>query len=757
MPAKNNSYILWFDEVDENNLSQVGSKGTNLGEMTQIGIPVPPGFIVTAKAYRRFIKENNLADKIKEILKITHPKKPESYQIASQQIKHLFDQAKMPRDIAFHIMKAYSRLEGPFKNTLVAVRSSAITENPLEASFAGQQATYLNIKGEANVVEKVKDCWASLFEARGIFYREEHGFKHNKVSIAVPVQKMVQSTVSGVLFTADPTGQQKNIIIIEAVWGLGEYIVQGEVIPDQYIVNFKTNQILEKKINQQKVQLVKKGEKNVKTLVPRSLIKKRKLDDTAIKKLAKIAKKIHRHYFFPQNIEWAKEKNKLYIVQTGPITTISKKEISKKKSKINPLLVGIAASPGQATGRVIKIKSVKEFNRVKSGDILVTRMTSPDFVPIMKLVKAIIADQGGQTSHAAVISRELGVPCIVGAKKAIKILKEGQMITVDGATGQIFAGQNKPKTKKSKIKKLKYQNIKTATKIYVNLGEPSLAKEMAKRNVDGVGLLRAEFMMAQIGVHPRALIEQGQGDKFVDQLTKNLKTFCRAFSPRPVVYRTSDFKTNEYRHLKDGKKYEQKEENPLLGFRGVARYIVNDDVLNLELQAIKKVRQKYNLKNLWIMLPFVRTVEEFKEIKKIIASYGLIRGPSLKLWLMIEVPANVILLEDFIKVGLDGVSIGTNDLTMLLLGVDRDNAKLAHLYNEQNPAVLWALEKVIKLCQTTNITCSICGQAPSSKPEIIKKLVKWGITSISVNPDAIGKTRELIAETEKEVVANGQN
>lgn len=763
MPAKKNSYILWFDEVDKDNLPQVGGKGANLGEMTQAGISVPPGFIVTTKAYRRFIKENNLADKIKEALKITHPKKPETYQTASKQIKRLFNQSEMPRDIAIHIMKAYSRLGGPLKNALVAIRSSATAEDLPSASFAGQQVTYLNIKGEANVVKKVIDCWASLFEARGIFYREEHGFEHDKVFIAVPIQKMVQSTTSGVIFTADPTGQQKNIIIIEAVWGLGEYIVQGKVIPDQYIVNFKTNQILRRKINQQKVQFIKKGGKNVRALVPSSHIKKRKLNDATIKKLAKIAKKIHQHYFFPQDIEWAKEKNKIYIVQTRPITTIPKKETAKtkakkalkKKSKIKPLLVGIAASPGQATGRVVKIKSIKEFNRIKSGDILVTEMTSPDFVPIMKLVEAIVTNQGGQTSHAAIVSRELGVPCVVGTEKATKILKEGQIITVDGTTGQIFDGQNKTKVKKEKKRKLKYQNVKTATKIYLNLGEPSLAKEMAKKNVDGVGLLRAEFMMAQIGIHPRALIEQGKENEFVDQLTKNLKTFCRAFHPRPVVYRTSDFKTNEYRHLKGGDKYEQKEENPLLGFRGAARYIVDDDVLNLELRAIKKVRQKYNLKNLWIMLPFVRTVEEFRKIKKIIASYGLMRGPSLKLWLMVEVPSNVILLEDFIKVGLDGVSIGTNDLTMLILGTDRDNAKLARLYDEENPAVLWALERVIKLCQITNVTCSICGQAPSSKPEIIKKLVKWGITSISVNPDAIGKARELIAETEKEIVING--
>jgi len=391
-------------------------------------------------------------------------------------------------------------------------------------------------------------------------------------------------------------------------------------------------------------------------------------------------------------------------------------------------------------------------------------MTSPDFVPAMKLAVAIVTNQGGQTSHAAIVSRELGIPCVVGTKTATKKIRNRQMLMIDGTNGKIFSASKKDQQifknslsaiSKDKITISRAANIKTATKLYVNLGEPDLAQEIAKQNADGVGLLRAEFMFAQIGVHPRVLIQKKQQKKLIDQLAKGIEQFCQAFYPRPVVYRTNDFKTNEYRHLKGGEKFETEEENPLLGFRGASRYLIDDDILELEAKAIKQVRNKAGFKNLWLMLPFVRTTEELRETKKSLASYGLMRSPSFKLWLMVEIPANVILLEDFIKIGIDGVSVGTNDLTMLILGTDRDNPKLANVYNEENPAVLWALKKTIKTCQKMGITSSICGQAPSTKPKLVKKLVRWGITSISVSPDAIDRTRKLIAKAEQEVAKNG--
>ncbi|MBP8591466.1 phosphoenolpyruvate synthase [Candidatus Shapirobacteria bacterium] len=757
--------MLWFDEVDKEDIPLVGGKGANLGELTKIGAPVPPGFIVTAAAYFYFLKENNLEEKIRALLREVSPSKPESYQEVAEKIQKLIISSPMPKDLAVQIMKAYLKLGKGINEPLVAVRSSATAEDLPEASFAGQQRTFLNIRGEANVVNSVHRCWASLFEGRGIFYREEHGFDHLKVGLAAPVQKMVQSDASGVIFTADPTGQRKNIILLEAVWGLGELIVQGEVIPDLYLVDFKTLKILEKETHPQRIQLIKKGEKTVKVLVPKGKIKKPKLTNAEIKKLAKIAKKVHEHYFFPQDLEWAREKGKFYLVQTRPITTLDKKKAIKgaeteQKITTKPLIIGIPASPGIGVGPVRKVKSLKEINKVRKGDILVTPMTSPDFVPAMKLAVAIVTDQGGITSHAAIVSRELGIPCVVGTRNATRKLKDNQLIIVDGKEGKIFSAKKSDvevfaKAEAAKALKLEDDNdpkIKTATKLYVNLGEPDLAEEIARKNVEGVGLLRAEFMFAQIGIHPQLLIKQKKEKELVEKLASGMEKFCQAFYPRPVVYRTNDFKTNEYRHLRGGEKFEEEEENPLLGFRGVSRYLVNEAVFKLEAEAIRTVRNKRGLKNLWVMLPFVRTPEELREAKKLLASFGLIRSPSFKLWLMVEIPSNVILLEDFIKLGIDGVSVGTNDLTMLLLGIDRDNPRVAHLYNEEDPAVLWALERTIKTCQKNKITSSICGQAPSDSLSLVKKLVRWGITSISANPDAIGKVRQAIIEAEKEAV-----
>ena len=486
--------------------------------------------------------------------------------------------------------------------------------------------------------------------------------------------------------------------------------------------------------------------------VPRSLQNVQKLNSLQIIELAKLGIAIQKHYFFPQDIEWGMEKNKLYILQTRPITTLKKKSPSSSKKEIKEaelFLEGEAASPGIATGPAKVIFSAKEIKKVKKGDILVTVMTSPDFVPAMQLAKGIVTDKGGQTSHAAIVSRELAIPCVVGTGKATKIIKTGEIITVDGTNGKIYRGE----VKKKKIikKKVLPKNVKTATKIYVNLGEPSLAKRVAQEKVDGVGLLRAEFMIAGIGVHPKKLLEEKRGEIFTNELAKGIAKFCRAFYPRPVVYRATDFKTNEYRHLQGGEKFEPHEENPLLGFRGAIRYITSPEVFQLELEAIKKVRNKMGLKNLWLMVPFVRTPEQLIQIKRILASVGLTRSPSFKLWMMVEIPSNVILLQDFIEAGIDGISIGSNDLTMLTLGVDRDNSEVAGVFDERNKAVLWSLRRVIRIANKNGITSSICGQAPSNYPELVEKLVRWGITSISVNPDAIERTREIVYWVERKI------
>jgi len=769
-------FIVWFNEVDKDDIALVGGKGANLGEMASFGIPVPAGFIVTSKAYFYFLKENKLEKKIELAIKSLDESDPQSYAEVSSKIKRLIADSIMPKDLALEIMRAYLKLGGIFRQVYVAVRSSATAEDLPTASFAGQQATFLNVKGEANVVEKVKECFASLFEARAIFYREEKGFDHFKVGIAVPIQKMVQSKVSGVMFTTDPVGPKKNIILIEAIYGLGELIVQGTVTPDRYEVDKKTLKILDKQISSQPLQLIKVGEKNVQKLVQSIKQSRQKITDKQIIELARLGKRIHQHYFFPQDIEWAVEGRTIYLLQTRPVTTLKEKPFIKEKWEVSRgagsrfaggsgkwevILRGTSASPGIGTGKVCVIHSAKELKKVEKGDVLVTEMTSPDFVPVMKKVVAIVTDRGGQTSHAAIVSRELGIPCIVGTFKATQVLKNDQVVTVNGSKGEIYKGgiQKVPSSKfqvpnKFQILNTKYPRpTKTATKIYVNLAEPELTAKVARENVDGVGLLRAEFMIAEIGQHPRRIIKERGQRLFVEKLVENLSIFCQHFSPRPVVYRATDFKTNEYQSLVGGKEFEQEEANPFLGFRGAARYIADEDVFEMELEAIKKVRNKLGFRNLWLMIPFVRTPQELQEVKKIIVSSGLIRSPSFKLWMMVEIPSNVILLEDFIKVGIDGVSIGSNDLTMLLLGVDRDNEKLAKVFNEEDEAVLWALKRVIKTCHQYKITSSICGQAPSTKPSLIKKLVEWGITSISVNPDVIEKTRRIIWEAERGLIS----
>lgn len=763
---KKSKHILWFNEVDKNDVGLVGGKGANLGEMTSFEIPVPQGFIVTSKAYFDFLEENKLKSKIDQALRNLDMADPHQLNVASQKVKKLILNGKISSELAREIINNYLKIGSLLSQAVVAVRSSATAEDLPTASFAGQQVTFLNIKGEANVVEKVKECWASLFEPRAIFYREEKGFSHFKVGIAVPVQQMMPSEISGVMFTINPVTQQKNQMVIEAIYGLGELIVQGSVTPDRYLVDKNSLKILKREIAKQTVQLIKSGSLTKKTRVPEKFQTKRKLNDNQIIELARLGKKIHRHYFFPQDIEWVWYKNKFYIVQTRPVTTLSERSESKGKpkkepqEKRKPILIGQPASPGIATGPVQLIKSAKEIDKVKNGDVLVTAMTSPDFVPAMKKVVAIITDKGGQTSHAAIVSRELGVPCIVGTEKATTILKNNQIVTVNGSKGEVYKGGMENRIKEWKSKRVEISTLslsrspvflKTATKIYVNLAEPQLATAVAQRNVDGVGLLRAEFMIAEIGIHPKKLIKERRQKLFIDKLTANLNTFCEQFFPRPVVYRTTDFKTNEYRHLIGGKSFEPEEENPLLGYRGAFRYITDAEVFEMELAAVKKVRDKFEWKNLWLMIPFVRTPQELQEVKKIIVASGLMRSSTFKLWLMVEIPANVILLEDFIKVGIDGISIGSNDLTMLILGVDRDNAELARVFSEQDPAVLWALEKVIKICHKHKITSSICGQAPSVYSDLVEKLVKWGVTSVSVNPDAIERTRELVSEIEKKI------
>lgn len=750
--------VLPFSKIHKEDIPLVGGKGANLGEMYNFGIPVPNGFVITAQAYEKVIEHNALQPVIREIIKQTEITNQKELEKSAIKIQRLIQTADIPAELTKEIFESYSSLKPGDKNPLVAVRSSATAEDLPDASFAGQQESFLDIKGESNLIQAVRSAWGSLWGARAIFYRATKGYNHFKVLLAIPVQLMVQSEVSGVLFSVNPVTGNKNQVVVEAVWGLGDFMVQGVVNPDHYIVNKSDLSIHSRQNIPQTVMEIHDYPSGVKKVkVPEKMINAPKLTDEEVIELAKLSMKIHQHYYFPQDSEFAIENGKVYLVQTRPITTLDigkgAKQISESQLvNLKQLIQGEPASFGIGFGKVVKIKSAKEIDKVKSGDVLVTEMTAPDFVPAMKRASAIVTDKGGQTSHAAIVSRELGVPAIVGTKTATKVLKEDQLVTVNGATGIVYNGVPE-KGKAIAIKEFKEEEFpQTATKVYVNLGEPELASIVAQGNADGVGLLRAEFMMAEIGTHPKKMIRDGKSQVFIEKLAESIIKFTHSFGDRPVIYRATDFKSNEYKNLIGGQNYEPTEPNPMLGYRGCYRYILDEPVFNLELEAIKLVRNKYGYKNLHLMIPFVRTVDELIKVKRIIASSGLSRSNSFKLWMMVEIPSNVILLEDFIATGIDGVSIGSNDLTMLILGTDRDNETVAPEFDERNPAVLWALEHVVKTAAKHHITCSLCGQAASQYPDLVDKLVSWGITSVSVSPDAVDNTRRVISLIEKRLL-----
>lgn len=760
MPEK---FVVWFKEVGKEDVGTVGGKGANLGEMTQEGFPVPPGFIVTAQAYFHFLDEAGIRDELRDALHGLNVNDSAELAAVSQKVRRIITGSIFPKDIANEVIPAYFKLEKDvLKHPLVAVRSSATAEDLPTASFAGQQATFLDVKGEANLLEKIKEAWASLFTARAIFYRVTNKFDHFTVGIAIPIQRMVESEMSGIMFTIDPVTNDKSKVVIEAILGLGEMIVQGSVTPDHYEVDKSSGNILTKVVHiQEKIMERISGKTSVS---PLSKLRgsKQKLTDKQIQEIADLGKRLEKHYFFPQDSEWAIEDGKLYVVQTRPVTTTGKSAANSRQSsdslmtesrKLTALLKGDPASPGVKSGPVTILSGPKELSKIHAGDVLVAQMTNPDFVPAMKKAVAIVTERGGRTSHAAIVSRELGIPAVVGAAGAMKMLKDGMVITVNGTTGEIYKGAVSVSGSQTPLRAKPLEKLKTATKVYVNLAQAERAKEVGKLYADGVGLLRAEFIMASVGIHPKKIIADGKQKMFIDLVSAQIESIASAFAPRPVVYRTTDFKTNEYHNLKGGAAYEPEEPNPMLGFRGAARYIANPEVFELELEAIKTVRNKMGYKNLWIMIPFVRTPEELREVKKMVAASGLARSSTFKLWMMVEIPTNVLRIEDFLDIGIDGVSIGSNDLTMLTLGTDRDNSEVAHDFSELDPSVLWSFERVIKACDKRGVTTSMCGQAPSDYPDLVEKLVAWGITSVSVNPDAVDHVRETVAESERRLVS----
>lgn len=809
MINKKEKFILHFEEIGIQDVPLVGGKNASLGEMIRElgskGVRVPTGFVVTAYAYRYFLEETKLKEFIKKALTGLNTKDLNDLKHRAAMVRNQILKTPFPKDLEDEIKHAYTIFSKKYKTEKadVAVRSSATAEDLPGASFAGEHETFLNIRGTHEVVEAVRAAMASLFTDRAISYRVDKGFDHFKVALSVGVQKMVRSDkgAAGVMFSLDTETGFKDVMIINGAWGLGELIVQGEVTPDEFLVFKKTfgsakNPILSKKLGAKNNKIIYqtggKGIHNIK-LVKTSDTEKKNfvLSEKEILLLAKWGMEIERHYsakrkvWTPMDMEWAKDgtTGELFIVQARPETIHAERDYSVVKDYIldgtGPFITkGASVGSKIASGKARVILDVKGIHGFQKGEVLVTDMTDPDWEPIMKIAAAIVTNKGGRTSHAAIVSRELGIPCIVGTENATKKIQTGDMITVDvsGAEGTIYKGALKFSVVEHNLKNLK----KPKTKIMMNIGTPDTAFEKSFLPNEGVGLAREEFIIAsEIGIHPNALIDYaklkkstlpadkklvkeidaktfGYDDKqqfYVDKLAYGIAKIGAAFYPKKVIVRFSDFKTNEYRTLVGGDRYEPKEENPMIGWRGASRYYhpLFAAAFALECKAMKKVREEMGLINVVPMIPFCRTVEEGKKVIDVMKVNGLDRAKdkSLVVYMMCEIPSNVILANDFLKI-FDGFSIGSNDLTQLTLGIDRDgNERIRGISNERDEAVKTLLAEVIKICKSKKKYVGICGQGPSDMPDFAQFLVTKGIESMSLNPDTVVKTTQKIYETEK--------
>ena len=779
-----NKHILKFLEISLKNLPQVGGKNASLGEMFNKlgnqGIVVPAGFCTTASAYQYFLAANQLVKPIKALLAKLDKNNLSNLKTTGQQIRLLISRAKFPEDLAAAITTAYNELSKKYKvnNLDVAVRSSATAEDLPTASFAGQQESYLNIKGSKALLLAVKRCFASLYTDRAISYRIDQGFNHMKVYLSVGVQKMVRSDLAsaGVMFTLDTESGFKDLILINGAYGLGENVVKGRVTPDEFFVYKPMMVIIKKQLGSKRMKLVysqKKERSTVNLLVDFKQRNNFCLSDKEILQLAIWGKAIEKYYQRPMDIEWAKDgrDNKLYIVQARPETVKSQSSSRileeyklTKKGKI--LVSGESIGQKIASGPVKLIKNVKNLASFKPGEVLVTKMTDPDWEPVMAKAAAIVTDSGGRTCHAAIVSRELGIPAVVGTKIGSSSLKNGHKVTVscaEGENGYVYDGQLPFKVKKIDLTRLtKTETKKLPVKLMMNLGDPTQAFKYSFLPNYGIGLARIEFIITSyIKIHPLALLNydklpanlkqkisdltlaySNKTDFYVDQLAYGVAQIAAAFYPNDVIVRFSDFKTNEYANLIGGELYEPKEANPMIGWRGASRYYDPKfkPAFELECQAIKKVRDQMGLKNVKVMIPFCRTIEEGKQVIKIMAGQGLRQGRNgLEVYVMVEIPSNVILAEKFAQI-FDGFSIGSNDLTQLTLGLDRDSELIAQIANERNEAVLRLISQAIKVAKKYKVKIGICGQAPSDFPDFARLLVKEGIDSISLTPDTIVKT-----------------
>ena len=748
-------YVQKFEDLNKSDIAIAGGKGANLGELTQAGIPVPPGFVVTAETYQKFMEDTGINDKVLDILDKIDINDTKALQAAAEEIKSIIIETPIPDDMIMFIKEAYNQLcqRVGEDDTDVAIRSSATAEDLPEASFAGQQDTFLHVSGDEEVIEYVRKCWASLFEARAIFYREENDFEHSKVLIAVVVQKMAIADKAGVMFTVNPsTGEE--IALIEGSWGLGEAVVSGDVTPDNYQVDKANNEVINVTISDKKVMYTNdESGTSIKVDVPEEKRMERVLSDEELIELTEMGKRVQAHYGEPMDTEWAFERDNLFLLQARPITTLGDAEPAEDSDASvdgDVLVRGLGASPGIATGEVKIVLDIDELDKIEEGDVMVTTMTTPDMVPAMRRASGIVTDEGGVTCHASIISRELGIPCVVGTGDATKTLKENTGVTLDGKKGLVFEGITEVKEEAPVAQAAAAEApILTVTEVKANVSMPEAAERAAATGADGVGLLRTEHLMLTAGIHPGKFIADGKEDELIDTIADNVQIVADAFYPKPVWYRTLDAPTDEFITLEGGEN-EPREHNPMLGWRGIRRELDQPEILKCEFKAIKKLHEK-GYTNIGIMIPLSQSPAELVKAKALCSEVGLIPHKDVDFGMMVEIPAAAIIIDEYLKIGVDFVSLGTNDLTQYTLAVDRNNEFVAKHYTEEHPAVMKLIERTIKKCAEAGVTCSICGQA-GSVPHIVEKLVKFGITSVSSNADAIADVRKTVARAEQKII-----